>query len=142
MKKSASFLRNCASGSRAGIRSATAEKTANPATDASRAADNQVAAGRQHEPPRLVTYDRTESSQTAERIGNAEIAITNKVRIGADVIAACPTLKLIAVAATPGATLGIIGDGVLGKAAAKIVDEEALVRAVKAGRFPALDLTS
>jgi glycerate dehydrogenase len=49
---------------------------------------------------KLVTYDRTESSQTAEWIGDAEIVITNKVRIGADVIAACPNLKLIAVAAT------------------------------------------
>jgi glycerate dehydrogenase len=144
-------------------------------------------------PHKLVTYDRTESSQTAERMGDAEIAITNKVRIGADVIAACPNLKLIAVAATgtdiiditaakacgitvsnirgyaintvpehtfalimalrrsligyresvirgrwleanqfcyfdypirdlAGATLGIIGDGVLGKAVAKIAD--------------------
>src|SRR6516225_4108286 len=144
-------------------------------------------------PHKLVTYDRTESSQTAQRIGDAEIAITNKVRIGADVIAACPNLKLVAVAATgtdiidiaaakargitvsnirgyaintvpehtfalimalrrsiigyresvirgrwleakqfcyfdypirdlAGATLGIVGDGVLGKAVAKIAD--------------------
>jgi len=45
-------------------------------------------------PHKLVTYDRTESSQTAERIGDAEIAIANKVRIGADVIAACPNTHL------------------------------------------------
>lgn len=48
----------------------------------------------------LVTFGRTDPADVAERIGDAEIVITNKVKIGADVIAACPNLRLIAVAAT------------------------------------------
>jgi glycerate dehydrogenase len=48
----------------------------------------------------LVEYDRTAPDQVASRLQGASIAITNKVAITADVLAQCPDLKLIAVAAT------------------------------------------
>lgn len=51
-------------------------------------------------PHSLLTYNRTAASETASRIRDADIVITNKVRIGAEEIAASPNLKLIAVAAT------------------------------------------
>ncbi|TGS65587.1 D-2-hydroxyacid dehydrogenase [Mesorhizobium sp. M3A.F.Ca.ET.201.01.1.1] len=60
----------------------------------------------------LHTYGRTEPSETASRIKEADIVITNKVRIGAEEIAASPNLKLIAVAAT--------GTDVIDIAAAKV----------------------
>lgn len=45
-------------------------------------------------------YERTPSSLTAERIGDAEIVLTNKTVIDKTVIDACPDLKLISVLAT------------------------------------------
>ena len=51
----------------------------------------------------LTVYDRTaltESPLIAERIGDAEIAVTNKTPITRNVIDACPNLKAIAVLAT------------------------------------------
>lgn len=47
-----------------------------------------------------VEYEKTASEETAERIHNADIVITNKVKISAEHIAANPQLKLIAVTAT------------------------------------------
>ncbi len=51
----------------------------------------------------LVVYDRTsyiESPLIAERIGNAEIAVTNKTPISKETIDQCPNLKAIALLAT------------------------------------------
>lgn len=51
----------------------------------------------------LVVYERTsyeESPIIAERIGNAEIVITNKTPVSRDTIARCGNIKLIAVLAT------------------------------------------
>lgn len=45
-------------------------------------------------------HQHTGPSETAGRLKDATIAITNKVRIGADELAAAPRLRLIAVAAT------------------------------------------
>ena len=45
-------------------------------------------------------HDLTSADQVAERIADASIVITNKVRIGAPELAAAPCLKLIIVAAT------------------------------------------
>jgi glycerate dehydrogenase len=51
-------------------------------------------------PHRWVEYPSTSPDQVAERLAGARAAITNKVRIGAEAIAASPDLRLIAVAAT------------------------------------------
>ncbi|SBW12823.1 Glycerate dehydrogenase [uncultured Alphaproteobacteria bacterium] len=51
-------------------------------------------------PHDLVAYARTAPEQAAERLKDADIAITNKVPIGAAELAAAPRLKLVAVAAT------------------------------------------
>lgn len=48
----------------------------------------------------LVVYDHTTPEQLAERIGDAEIVFTNKVKIPAAAFAAAPRLKLISVLAT------------------------------------------
>lgn len=48
----------------------------------------------------LTVYDRTPEALTAERIGEAEIVITNKTPIGRDVLKACPAIKYIGVLAT------------------------------------------
>lgn len=47
-----------------------------------------------------VEYDRTAHSEVVERLGGAQIAITNKVPIRAEAFEQLPDLKLIAVAAT------------------------------------------
>ncbi len=50
-----------------------------------------------------IVYDRTSTTESpliAERIGDAEIAVTNKTPISKATIAACPNLKFIAVLAT------------------------------------------
>jgi len=47
-----------------------------------------------------IEHERTSADEVAERLAGATIAITNKAPIRAREIAACPTLKLIAVAAT------------------------------------------
>ena len=51
----------------------------------------------------LTVYDRTsyqESSLIAERIGGAEIVVTNKTPISRDTMTACPNIRMIAVLAT------------------------------------------
>jgi glycerate dehydrogenase len=45
-------------------------------------------------------YDRNAPDQVAERLAGATIAITNKAPIREDTMAACPDLKMIAIAAT------------------------------------------
>jgi len=45
-------------------------------------------------------YDRTAPDQVAARIGDADVVIVNKVRLGREHIATAPRLKIIAVAAT------------------------------------------
>jgi len=45
-------------------------------------------------------HDRTKADQVAERLAGATIAITNKAPIDAETMAACPDLKMVAVAAT------------------------------------------
>ena len=51
----------------------------------------------------VIVYDRTsyeESERIAERIGDAQVAVTNKTPISAKTIEACPNLRAIAVLAT------------------------------------------
>lgn len=48
----------------------------------------------------FITYPETAPDQTADRLREADVVITNKVRITREVIDACPHLKLICVAAT------------------------------------------
>ena len=48
----------------------------------------------------LTIHERTPKEQTVERIGNAEIIITNKTILDADVINKCPSIKYIGVLAT------------------------------------------
>jgi glycerate dehydrogenase len=51
-------------------------------------------------PHRWTAYPRTGTDQVAERIANARVVITNKVKVGAEAMAAAPQLGLIAVSAT------------------------------------------
>ncbi len=48
----------------------------------------------------VTVYDHTPFDQTIARIGGAEIILTNKTPITAEVIAACPALKYVGVLAT------------------------------------------
>ncbi|MEG1558083.1 MAG: D-2-hydroxyacid dehydrogenase [Oscillospiraceae bacterium] len=48
----------------------------------------------------LFVYERTQASDIIERIGDAQIACTNKCAITAEIMDACPSLKLICVFAT------------------------------------------
>lgn len=48
----------------------------------------------------LTVYDRTESQDVVERIGDAEAIFTNKTLISKEVLGACPQLKFIGVLAT------------------------------------------
>lgn len=48
----------------------------------------------------LTVYDRTPPEQTTERIGDAEIVITNKTVISKQVFDACPGIKYVGVLAT------------------------------------------
>ncbi len=45
-------------------------------------------------------YEMTAPSETADRVGEADIVISNKVELGEEVLAAAPRLQLICVAAT------------------------------------------
>ncbi len=45
-------------------------------------------------------YDYTKPSQRIQRIGNSNIIITNKVSIDREVMEACPSIKLVCIAAT------------------------------------------
>lgn len=47
-----------------------------------------------------VEYDRTAPEQVADRLANADIAITNKAPIGAEELSRAPNLKMISIAAT------------------------------------------
>jgi glycerate dehydrogenase len=49
---------------------------------------------------KVITYQTTSPSQTQLRIENADIIITNKVVITAEIMEASPSLKLICIAAT------------------------------------------
>jgi len=51
-------------------------------------------------PHRWTQYPRTAPDQVAERIKDASVVITNKVKVGAEAMAGAPGLKLIAVSAT------------------------------------------
>jgi glycerate dehydrogenase len=51
-------------------------------------------------PHELVSYDRTEAGEVADRIRDADIVITNKAKVTGAALAGAPSLKLIAVAAT------------------------------------------
>jgi glycerate dehydrogenase len=48
----------------------------------------------------LTVYDRTDPTQVIERIGDAEVIITNKVLITRDILKACPSITYIGVLAT------------------------------------------
>lgn len=48
----------------------------------------------------VTIYDTTESSDTADHIGNAEIVLTNKTKITREIIESCPGLRYIGVLAT------------------------------------------
>ncbi|MEW7856725.1 2-hydroxyacid dehydrogenase [Pseudomonas chlororaphis] len=48
----------------------------------------------------LQLHDRTRPEQVVERLRGAQVAISNKVLLNAETLAACPQLKLILVAAT------------------------------------------
>lgn len=48
----------------------------------------------------LVMHPSSTAEQTAERLQNAHVVISNKVRLSTETLAACPQLKLILVAAT------------------------------------------
>ena len=48
----------------------------------------------------LAVFDRTSAAQVGERIADADIVITNKVKLGAADIAKAPKLRLVAIAAT------------------------------------------
>ena len=45
-------------------------------------------------------YERTAPEDVVSRIGDAEVVITNKVRMDENVFSQCPNLKLICVSAT------------------------------------------
>lgn len=51
-------------------------------------------------PVEVALHDRTEAGDTAARLRDADIAVSNKVVIDAAIITACPRLKFIAVTAT------------------------------------------
>lgn len=53
-----------------------------------------------HELGELQVYDRTHPSQVIERIGDAEVVLTNKVVLSADVLAHTPSVRYIGVTAT------------------------------------------
>ena len=48
----------------------------------------------------LSVYDNTPADKVVERIGDADVVITNKVPITADILAACPSIKYVGVKAT------------------------------------------
>jgi glycerate dehydrogenase len=48
----------------------------------------------------FVKYDNTSPENVLERLKNVDVAIVNKTKITAEIIASCPNLKLICVAAT------------------------------------------
>lgn len=48
----------------------------------------------------FICYDRTAADETISRIGDAECIITNKTKVGKDVLDACPNIRYIGVLAT------------------------------------------
>ena len=48
----------------------------------------------------VIYFGDTEPEETIDHIGDAEIIVTNKVRINRNIMEACPRLRLICVAAT------------------------------------------
>lgn len=53
-----------------------------------------------HQFGQLTIYDRTEPADAATRIGDAEIVLINKTPVTAELLDACPSVKLICVQAT------------------------------------------
>ncbi|MCA7883409.1 hypothetical protein LGM58_09420 [Burkholderia contaminans] len=68
-------------------------------------------------PHLLQAFDRTAAHELAARIGDADIVVTNKVRLDAAALADARRVRMIAIAATG---TDIVGDGVLGRAVAGI----------------------
>jgi glycerate dehydrogenase len=56
-------------------------------------------------------FDNTEPDERLEHIGDADIIVTNKVRIDRAIMDACPSLKLICVAATGTNTIDLVAAG-------------------------------
>lgn len=73
-------------------------------------------------PHELTIHPRTTPSETAARIADADIVITNKVRIGAAEIAAAPALKMIALAATGSDNVDLAAAGARGITVSNIRD--------------------
>ena len=48
----------------------------------------------------VTSYDYTTGEETVDRIGDANVVVTNKVKLGEEVFRACPGLKLVALTAT------------------------------------------
>ncbi len=48
----------------------------------------------------VTSYEYTSPQETIDRIGDAQIVVTNKVKLGEEVFTACPELKLVALTAT------------------------------------------
>lgn len=48
----------------------------------------------------VTVYERTDPAQTTQRLQDAEIVMTNKTPITAEILAACPTVRLVCVLAT------------------------------------------
>lgn len=96
---------------------------------------------------RLVCYDRTAPSETAARIAEAEVAVTNKVRIGRAEMEAAPRLRLICIAATgmnnvdlaAAAERGIVVRNVAGYSTESVVQTTFAHLLSLAGRLPAFD---
>lgn len=96
---------------------------------------------------RLVCHDRTEPSQVAARIAEADVVITNKVRLGRAEIEAAPRLRLICIAATGmnnvdtacAAEHGIAVRNVAGYSTESVVQTTFAHLLSLAGRLPAFD---
>ena len=97
----------------------------------------------------LICYDRTIPSDVADRIADAEVIITNKVRIGRSEMKAAPRLQLICIAATgmnnvdleAAAEFGIPVRNVAGYSTESVVQTTFAHLLSLAGRLPQLDRT-
>lgn len=61
----------------------------------------------------VTVYDRTKPEETVERIGNAEIVLTNKTVLDESIMAQCPGLKYIGVLATGFNVVDVVAADVL-----------------------------
>ena len=97
----------------------------------------------------LICYDRTIPADVAERIADAEVIITNKVRIGRSEMKAAPRLRLICIAATgmnnvdleAAAEYGIPVRNVAGYSTESVVQTTFAHLLSLAGRLPLFDRT-